>query len=219
IHDKEKNYFEFTTNDVDNRKLTGGSFTYLGTAVYYKIYDSKTTVTSETNTIENKNTSTSSNAATYIIESLKYQPLALDNVAKPVLIDEDVSNRRIYIRLTNDSTAVDPSSGKPMREAKLIIDFAKDTTVTGSGVPKRNVYNATTKELLTFDFGRNQTNITEKIIPQNDDVDSSINNASSTEFYICAYAVAVGRDETYSMYYSPVAYLGCITVDSTNEDN
>ncbi|MBQ9630753.1 MAG: hypothetical protein IJR49_04125 [Treponema sp.] len=203
-------YFHFSTNDSGN--LDSGTFRYLGTAVYYKIYDIESRATSDKNVIETRNTSTASNAASYMIDTLRYQELKTEvNQSSPLF--GSTGDRQIYIRLTNFGAEED-------FKAKIIDGFLDDDkSVPGIGSPRRNVQNESTKDYLSFDFGRTSENSDINKEPVSDDPDFSGGSSSDGKYYVLLYAVAVGRDETFAKYYSPVTYLGAVTIDSTTADN
>jgi hypothetical protein len=207
-------YFDFQTNDTAN-DTSDSSFKYLGTAVYYKIFNNYSTMASAYSAIVALNSSTTySAAADKMIDSYGYRELSTKDSGTPSpLIGSASSNRRIYIRLMNYL------SGN--FTAKIIVDWDGQTdslSAAGTYVPRRNVSGK-----YTFDFGRTSSDATYSKIPDSSDSDvnysSSFSDDAKAVWYVDMFAVAVGRDTTYTKYYSKVLHLGSVAIDSTLTDN
>lgn len=189
--------FTFYTNE-NNSDL--GSFTFLGTDVYYKIYNSSSQMTSDISNLNAlaNDSEQSVNSADRMITSYKYQPLEIreDRDRNP-LVPKAENKQKIEIRLSNY---------QDIYKAQVIIDGRE------IGVPVRNnVSNS------SFDFGR-KTTFDKK--PENDDEDVKFSSGSEEkEWFIALYAVGVGRDNNFTNYYSTILHLGTVKIDSTTEDN
>lgn len=188
--DQSESYIEFSTVE---KQYDGMKF--LGTEVYYKIYDSPSRLISEYSSINAA--ATSENATNHSVDRMivtyKYQPLrSSDNPVTNILIPSTGSNRKIKIRLSNYNDV-----------------YKAELTVAGTkmGIPVRSVVKNPAfsfKELVGTDS-----------LPKSGDFDYSYTSTSSdiTEFYVCMYAVAVAQDATYTRQYSNVVYLGSISID------
>ncbi len=100
-------YIDFQTNESSsNLNIEGGSF--LGTEVYYKIFNNYTNATSYQSSIESVNTTSNGDAAvTKLIDTYKYQPLlkkvrlssgTVVQVSDSVFVPQKGSSRKIYFR-------------------------------------------------------------------------------------------------------------------------
>lgn len=191
-------YFRFRTAD----NSSSGDFVALGTAVYYKIYGSSSTLVSETNSIEALNTTSNGSAAAQrLIENLGYQELGSSAGVRSPFIQEN-SSQVVYIRLMSYGTTSDYA-------AKVIIDGVEQ-----SWLPVRF------DNSHTFEFGRTDstkyTNYRNNAITSDGDVTGT---SSDGVWYVNMYAVAVGRDGNYTRYYSLVTHLGSVAIDSNSPDN
>lgn len=102
-------YCDFVTREIDNGELTGATF--IGTEVYYKIYNNYSTLQSHRSAVSAVNTSSNNTAAaTKVIESYTYQRLNVNPdqgnaVFVPTVIYDDPLpekiDRRVYFRLKN----------------------------------------------------------------------------------------------------------------------
>ena len=204
-------YFDFITRDSDNAALSGSGFNYLGTAVYYKIYNNYSTMNTASSAITSLNSSTSySAAADKMIDTYGYRELSTTSGTPSPLIPAGSNDRRIYIRLMNyqDSEYT----------AKIIIGYNGDISVAGTSVPLRNISGT-----HSFDFGRTTINPDLNKVPVNGDIDvnysSSFSDTDKKFWYVDLFAVAVGRDTTYTKYYSKVLHLGSVYINTADEDN
>ena len=207
--DRTEKYFDFETNDSANSSLSG--FDYLGTAVYYKIYNNYSTMNTAASAITSLNSSTTySAAADKMVDSYGYRELSTTNGTPSPLIPAG-SSHRIYIRLTNyqdgDYTA------------KIIIGYnGSDFTGSGNYVPLRNISGT-----HSFDFGRTSKDFNLNKVPVSGDLDvnysSSFSDDNKRIWYVDVFAVAVGRDTTYTKYFSKVLHLGSILIDASEYDN
>ncbi|MBD5438971.1 MAG: hypothetical protein HDR37_10510 [Treponema sp.] len=198
-------YFEFTAAQNSN---TGNSeFAFLGTYVYYKIYSSSSTMISNNNSIEAVNNSTDYSAAAGRMLNYGYQELNTDGG----FLGPFAAGAHVRIRLTNYQESV--SSG--------ITNKAQIEEVGGTqiSIPRRSRGNS-----YSFDFGRKDkpgysNNGINYDAPASGDDDFSGSAPSDNKYYVDMYAVAAGRDTTFTTYYSNVTYLGSITIDASVENN
>lgn len=223
----DNRYFEFTTNDRGNSGLEG--FDYLGTAVYYKIYNNVSTMNSNIAALSSLNSSTNeSAAAARLIDSYKYQPLGLSSGTKNPLVpaSSDGNNQRVYIRLSNYQETVSDEFKAVVRIRK---DSPPDSAWTEQGVPLR------TGNRYTFDFGRDYDDVSselaadrvENAVPSSEDSNttgdvsysSSFTDSDKKIWYVDLYAVAVGQDSSFTQYYSGVLHLGTVAIDPNEDDN
>lgn len=227
----DERYVEFTTEETAN----AGKTQFQGTAIYYKIYNNHSDMSSQYSSITSLSSSTNeSAAATRMIDSYKYKQLGLsDNYDSPLIENAGV-NRRIYIRITNyyDKTS---NSNK----ALLIVG---DSDVNKFRNNPEDVYDSATNpggyrirgtprrvgNKYSFDFGRAKSpyeNAEYNKTPSSDDnmddfkESSSFSESKDGVYYVDLFAVGVGEDENFTRYYSNVLHLGSVAVDSNSEYN
>lgn len=197
--------FEFNTNEVNAYSYS--TITFLGTDVYYRIYNNYGTAETEANALINISSAddTSANAASRLIETYKYKPVRLANYSYPVLIPETGTNQRVFIRLTS-------YQDDPELAARITVD---GNLINGSNsVPLRH------EDGLNFDFGRSGKDIKSKIpVNNDDDVTFSSTTSEAGKWYVNMFAVAVGRDITYKNSYSNILFLGTVCINDKELDN
>ena len=211
----DNRFFSFVTNDSDSGVEAGAGFSFLGTAIYYKIYNNYSVMNSDISTISSLSTSTNyQNAATKVVEGLSYQQLAIENEDDYIPLikkSSDNKNQSVWIRLMNyQYQPGDPNSNQAFR-ARVEIDD------TFKGCPMRVGGDK------SFDFGRTSDDEDRNVVPQEGDVDvrfsSSWSDEDETIWYVNLYAIAVGRDTTYTTYYSNVLHLGSVSINAAEIDN
>ncbi len=192
--------FSFTTNENNSNYL---QVKFLGTGVYYKIYNNFYDMKSERSSLISlmESTENSANSATKMIQSYSYQTLTVSDDKSNILIPNQNKNQIINIRLSN----YDSGDFK----AKLTVDNKSVSGNEGYSIPLR--YNG-----KTFDFGRTGE---KDGIPEEDDSDFKKNSTDSHFYYIPMFAVGIARDTTYTYQYSNIIYLGTVLIDSTTENN
>jgi hypothetical protein len=214
----ESRYFDFYTYDTG--QPTSSDFDYMGTAVYYKIFNNHSTMASAYSAIVSLNSSTTYSAAadkmieTYGYKELSYYDTDSGAVKTPSpLLPNAGQNIRVYIRLMNYQDG--------NYTAKIIKDWdGNSDSLSASAIliPRRNISGK-----YTFDFGRTTSDPDYSKIPEEGDDDvnysSSFSDDDKKVWYIDLFAVAVGRDTTYTKYYSHVLHLGSVPVNSSEEDN
>lgn len=204
-------YFDFYTNE--NQKVDE-NLKYLGTAVYYKIYNSYSTMNSHISSVSSISSSTNSSSAFPRLQSYGYQELGTKDMngnernISP-LIPAESSNQRVVIRLTNYQEPDQSSAewNEYAYRAKIVINNVEKY------VPMRN------DSTKSFDFGRkNSSGDYDK--PKSGEDDVNYGTASKDDvYYVTLYAVAVGRDNSFTNYYSNVLYLGSVAINASEEDN
>lgn len=205
-NDFAEKYFEFTTNEPANDELN----IMKGTNVYYKIYESYSTMSSQVAAIETllSSSSTSGTASEKLIESstYNYQPLVYEGQTQNYLIPFTGEDKKIYIRLSDYQDTEDFHS-------RIVIN-GDESGLNGTelGQPIRS---RTTK--YTFNFGRDGDY--DKIPTSEDDDTVCSSSTSANLWYVAMFAVSVGQDEYFSKVYSTPVYLGNIVLDSSTEDN
>ena len=202
--DKAQKYFDFYPATYTS---SDSSFLFLGTAVYYRIYANLSTMNSHISSISSVNTSSDYSAAAIRMIGYGYQQLYTSDGSVQPLISSLYKNVSVRIRLTNNVESV--SSG---------IGNAAQITVINK-VPRRAL--GVNK---TFDFGRYEdpayaAHKDNYAPPVSGDEDFEAGTVTDKKYYVNMYAVAVGRDTTYTTYYSNVLHLGSIMIDAGVVDN
>lgn len=200
--DYQNRYFEFETNEIDNADTPE----FVGTNIYYKIYNNYSTMISERNNLENisNNGETSYDAPAQLIQRYKY--CLLNN--KDPLIPSTKKNKNILVRLTDYQVEDYHEAllkGEESQAARIMIDgefYSLPVRVDGKS---------------TFNFGRDGEN---DVVPEDGDVD--VRYKTTTEegiWYVCLFAIGVGIDATFTPTYSNILYLGTVAIDSNSYDN
>ena len=205
----DERFFEFKTNDYDNKEYLASAkqnFIYLGTAVYYRIYNNTSTMSSKIATITALNTTSNYSKAAEKMIDLGYQQLGTSGRTITPLIAAASTNRTINIRLTNYGS-------ESAYQARVTVDDTELVDSDGTSVVPRRKGNT-----YSFDFGRDGTNNT---VPEDGDSDVQHSSSFTTDntWYVDMFAVAVGRDTTYSSSYSLVLHLGSVAIAASTEDN
>lgn len=203
--DYTEKYFEFYTkeNSMTNYLEPGSDFRFMGTDVYYKIYNNYDTMQSERSSLNSALVNNPYSSASKLIDSYKSLKYVGQKTALLIPASESGSNQKVYIRLS--------SYQNDIYRARIEIGGVE------VGVPKRNLPSD-----ASFDFGRNAYGSSSfHRIPDSadQDVKYSSSSTSSGKWYICMYAVAMGRDSALQYSYSNIFYLGTVSVDQNSEDN
>ena len=205
---QDSKYFEFWTNE--NTQIAG--FTFQGTDVYYKIYNSYSQMSSEINVLQtlSNDADKSATAAEKMINNTTsggygYKSLKVAGNLTTPLIPAIESNQRVYIRLSDYQNVEDYS-------ARVLVDGRYLNNSAGKTIPVRN-----TPDRRTFNFGRNGAL---DIAPTKEDDDVKFSSGmTSTKWYVAMFAAGVGIDASYQNYYSNILYLGSVSIDSSSYDN
>ena len=194
------NYFSFTAPTVDSVP----DLTFLGTAVYYRIYASSATMLSKQSSISSVNTEADSSAAANRMISYGYQQLNTSEGEIQPLIGK--AGGLVTIRLTNYGNGDDANNEYRAQISPI------------TKIPRRSV--GTNK---TFDFGRHDNNkytpSENYALPASGDEDFENGTVENNKYYVDMYAVCVGRDATYTRHFSQVLHLGSVPIDATLENN
>ncbi|MGP1458972.1 MAG: hypothetical protein ACTTKL_06655 [Treponema sp.] len=208
----DNRYVEFSTNEGSSQMQSylsaSSSFKFLGTAVYYKIYNDLSTMSSAVSSLGSLSSSKNeSAAASSLIDSHGYKQLGLKDETKTPLIEGTGNNRRVYIRLSNYK---ETSSSDFIAEVTINRKTASESRL---GLPRRE------GNRYTFDFGRTAKG-SENAHPQENDSDVKYTSSGSpSKWYVDLYAVAVGQDTSFTVSYSNILHLGSIPIDANDEDN
>lgn len=210
--DFAENYFVFSTNDSANDMP---NFNYRGTAVYYKIYGSSSTLQSNVRAIESANSSSSGDAANLVISSYKYVEMGTADGRHSPLIPSGGSDKRVYIRLTGYQDTAEHSEYAP----KIIIGYDGNKKANATYIPVRNAGG----KKYHFDFGRSNaakygSYADNAKVPQAGDEDV-MGTSSNGKWYVDMYAIGLGNDAAFTKYYSNVLHLGSVPIDANKEDN
>ena len=214
-------YFSFVTNeesslgDNDQYFSSSSELVFLGTEVYYKIYNNYSTMVSAENAIDSLNSSSSNYAAAAesLIESRGYKPLKFSSGSFIPLVEAGSSpnNRHVYIRLNDYGTEVDYSKGICISSQPMDRYSPADALMhNGQPVMPRRYINSN----YGFNFGQDDNNP----LPKNGDADVNYSSSSSDSgtWYVDMYAVSVGRDTSYSTSYSKVLFLGSVKIQESD---
>lgn len=202
--DKTENYFEFWTNEPDDNKTYPEDFDFLGTDIYYKIYNNVNQMINEVSAINTAagSSTTSSKTPDLLMTSYKYNTLkANGNISSPIIPSSTGKNRRVYVRLTDYQNS----------------NWASQISIDGNkiGDPGRNIVK--NGVYLSFNFGRQGDN---DVKPGSADSDVTYSSGNDDgKWYVAMYALASGKDTTFTYYYSNVLYLGSVLIDANEIDN
>lgn len=210
-------YFEFFS--AQNSNVENDEFRFLGTQVYYKIYSNSSTMLSNHNSIEAVNDSTNYSAAAERMLNYGYRELFTSGGSVTPLVPSGQEGSHVRIRLTNYHEEYVSEENWWSNVARIEIRPSQSEAPAATYVPRRSV-----GQNYSFDFGRyNKSEYSNNGInydaPASGDEDFTGSPPSDGKYYVDMYAVAVGRDTTFTTYYSNVEYLGSVTIDSNNEDN
>ena len=209
IHEPVYSSADFSSNYFDFRSAPSSAtdIKFLGTAVYYRIYASYSTMVSRQSSISAVNTSSDYSAAANRMIGYGYQQLnTSDGNIQPLISDSDIP---VYIRLANYG-AGDYSANQYAAWIKPLSKVPR-RTVTVGGRPK------------TFDFGRHDKpskyDPDLNSLPASGDEDYENGTVENNKYYVDMYAVAIGIDTTFTRHYSQVLHLGVVPIDASKEDN
>lgn len=213
--DYDNNYFEFVTASGSSTS----DFVFLGTGVYYRIYADSSTMLSRQASISAVNNTSDYSAAAQRMIGYGYEELRrADGVYSPLV---GSTSTDVEIRLTNYHETETDGDGNQSGYPSYI-----NVGGTQVGVPRRVV--TTSGVAQTFDFGRADDSKyavdgvdSSKVnaAPASGDEDFESGSPTDKKYYVDMYAVSVGRDSTYTMYYSNVLHLGSVTIDANSADN
>ena len=201
-------YFSCRTTEEspsENQYMFGSSeCIFLGTEIYYKIYNNVSTMLSTESSIENmaSDSSSASSSASYLIDTKGYKPLKLSSGAIFPLIKAGSSpnNRFIYIKLTD---------AEPICISNSVMNIytpGNELLVDGTAVlPRRYIDSA-----KGFSFGLDDNNP----VPLQTDEDVTWSDTATEDgvWYVDMYAVSIARDVNYTMQYSRPYLMGSVSI-------
>ena len=209
-NDRPQLYFSFLTNEEgDNSDYGSSDFSFLGTEVYYKIYNNYSAMVSAQSSIDSLNSSSDvSAAATNIINSRNYKTLLFSSYNQTPLIPEKNDDRYVYIRLNSIKGSAEYSAVVCYGTSAMESYVSGSSGVTLIGKPLRNVSSGSG---YGFDFKKTDN---DNPLPVSSDEDVSWSSSSSEDgvWYVDMWAVSVGRDSSYSPSYSKLLHLGSISI-------
>lgn len=196
-------HFSFSTKKLDDDKINNLCKGY----IYYKIYNNSSTMQSETGNIESMINDSARRyySATTLIENYSYKELncagSYSNISQADVFSLDNKSQDIRIRLTNQNDTTDEFSAR----------ISVDGNVKGIPVRLNN---------KTFDFGRTGSYDSE---PKKEDDDTRGFSETTTEsknYYVVLYGVFSMPAESFEkIIYSPVHYLGAVTINAADLNN
>ncbi len=187
-------YFDFNTSNDSGEN-------FLGTDIYYKIYNNKNALESHRSVINKMSESTNSaESANIMINDYNYQPLRAKGKSGVVFYPSSTGERAL-IRLKSYQNA--------SSETWYIY-------IAGVGTLTSNVYSPQRSNEKTFDFfDYNDTKSTLNVEPSKDDSDYYMSDTFSESncYYVQMYAVGVGiNPETCTQFYSLALDLGSVPI-------
>lgn len=206
--DEIDKYFSFTTAEPRNQEDSNYvGIKFLGTEVYYKIYNSTSKLSSEVSSINYSasNSSSANLSADRLTTTYNYQPLrSKDDMGANILIKNEYSNRRIRIRLTNYHEEY---------LAGIYILDSSGQVVKSLGSPVRYLSN----DNPNFDFNFKEKKGTDMLPVGGDNGDPDYSYTATTEeinaYYVALFAVAKAIDiNLFTPEYSTATYLGSVTI-------
>lgn len=198
-------YFSFRTEERDQN-----SDFFVGTEIYYKIYNNYSNLVSQRNAITAVNTTSyGTSAATKMIDTYTYQPLGSNpsNNSSP-FIEYSGSNKNVVFRLKT-YTGNESYSGDNIESFRACVKI--DNSIE-SYVPFRN---GNSKSFDFFDDNDDDSSKTRDVEPSEGDSDYYYSSSASENdtYYVQLFAVGVAFDsDTLSNTYSLVLDLGSVPI-------
>lgn len=200
--DFASNYFHFRSAI---NSTSDSSFNFLGTAVYYRIYASYSTMLSRQSSISAVNTSSDYSAAAVRLVSYGYQQLnTSDGSIQPLIAAQGAE---VLIRLSNYGEEKDQKN-----------EYRAQISAIGK-IPRRSVGVGKSFDFGRYNISKYSSNRDQYAPPVSGDEDFESGTVENNKYYVDMYAVALGRDTTYTTYYSQVLHLGSIPIDAGAENN
>ncbi len=187
---------------------------FIGTEIYYKIYNNYSSLTSQRSAILSVNTaSNSSAAATRMIESYTYQPLGTsENTGNVVFVPSETINRRVIVRLKNYQKG-DGYTGDEDR-----YNFAACVRIGGDYKDYIPFRTGNSKSFDFFDFDEDDKDKKRDVPPDDGDTDYYYNSSGFSDgydntYFVQLFAVAKAwNTTTCSPSYSLVLDLGSVPI-------
>lgn len=205
-------YFDFSTREQ------GQVEEFIGTEIYYKIYNNSSDLTSERNYINSVNyEANGSLAAKTMIESYSYQTLGRSAGGGIVFVPAAGTNRRVTIRLKDYEPAFSNGASGNLTSPYLTTACISINGAYENAIPMRL---GTTKSFDFFDdksIRQNSANSrNEALLPKESDSDykySSSSEVDSDKYYVQMFAVGVAWNSSEaSRTYSLVLDLGSVPI-------
>jgi hypothetical protein len=204
-------YFSFraaVTSSADNLH-------FMGTDVYYKIYNNYSNLTSHKSAILSVNTAANGySAATRMIETYTYKPLGTSSSNEKAVFCEGYDNQKITIRLKNYQLGNGSKDASDCYNQNACVILGDSATLAENYIPYRNS-ELGTKSFDFFDYDEDNKGGTRDVEPKEGDSDYYYNSTFSEEncYYVQMFAVACGWDSTsVSPVYSLVLDLGSVPI-------
>ncbi len=197
--DKALHFFCFRTAE----DTSTGTFSYLGTEVYYKIYNNTSLLQNRITSLEAVPDSSRRDS----LISYGYKTLNLEDGAAPAPLIQE-SDVYAYIRLADYNTSNSPDYKAVIcTSSSAMTKYENSATVIGA--PRRNINSS-----YGFDFGRDSSNP----VPAASDSDYNASSATVKDtYYIDVYAVTVGEDTADgTKSYSGAVHLGSVPVSTSD---
>ncbi len=197
--DKSLHFFCFHTSGDSS----SGSFSCLGTEIYYRIYNNQSVMEQREAAIDALEDSAQRDS----LVSYGYKTLNLAGAAAPSPLIAQ-TNCYVYIRLADYNTSNSPDY-KAVICTSSVPMTRYESSATQIGVPRRSI-NAS----YGFDFGKDAFHP----VPVSSDSDYYSSSATSAgTYYIDVYAVTVGKDTADgTMSYSGVLRLGSVSISTAD---
>jgi hypothetical protein len=184
--DPTYNFFSFRTSDSKNYDEYGSDSYFRGFEIYYKIYNSESQRSADVSAIYSYNDSNPTSALAYLTGTKGYKRMVHTGRTTDIpLIPASSSDRTVSIRLTDQSTYT----------AQFLV------AGTNLGIPMRPKNEGTS--FLSFDYDDISTSDTDVLYTSTSSIDA---------WYVQAYVVVYGYDDSYKTSYSEVFSLYDVTV-------
>lgn len=198
---QDSHYFKFHTNEPSAADEDSLGYIFLGTDIYYKIYNDSSQLETETSNLKSyaQNEETSYNSFTRLKDTYNYIPLQINNNKIDFRIRNNNSSQAVEIRLATEG----------LLQSKILVN---DNLISNSeiSIPMRNING----KLKPFTFDKRNGGDT---VPKADDSDVKFNsNIETSDWYVAMFAVSIGRDSNYTELTSPITYLGSVKIEVLN---
>lgn len=185
--DPVENYLSFFPNSQANVGLVQ----FRGVDVYYRLYNNYDRMLSDYNSINAVNTEYSDTAARRLI-SLGFVPLSSQPSRDPLISRNE--NGEVRVRFFTEGSGNDA--------------YRSSVTLNGTEIAQPMRYQLG----KGFDFFDSNDQFDADKGPEEKDADVYISGSARNIWYVSAYAIAVGRDENYTTFYSEVFHMGWVSI-------
>ena len=217
-----------SSSDNQNYINASSDFKCLGTAIYYKIYNSHLRLEEMQSKISSQDASSSTQTTLgqTLVDSYGYKPLRLANHGlKDPLVQATGSDQYVYIRLTRygsesayaDSVAIlshTIQNLNDLKEGESVYDYPRRY------INERYGFNFCKDDTLDDIPTDTSTEFNPLPVSGDEDVDwqTSVPEGDEGKWFVDMYAVTVGRDATFTYSYSRVLHLGSVTINQSDYD-